>query len=78
MKASELIVKLVDLIKKNGADANVYLDTNPFSLVDIEDVDICPETDVIVIYAGDRLEDGETVAEPAFSLLAPGEMDARD
>jgi len=67
MKASELVVKLVDLIKMHGGDLEVQLDTNPFELVGIDYVDIDCEQDVVVISA---LAVGE--------LLPAGEMDARD
>ncbi|TLM66033.1 MAG: hypothetical protein FDZ69_07570 [Deltaproteobacteria bacterium] len=51
MKASELIVRLCDLIKQNGGDLDVQLDTNPISLVGIDYVEIDPESDVVVISA---------------------------
>lgn len=67
MKASELVVRLVDLIKQNGGDLEVQLDTNPYELVGIDYVDMDCEADVVVISA---LAVGE--------LVTAGEMDARD
>lgn len=51
MKASELIVRLCDLIKQNGGDLDVRIDTNPVALVGVDYVDIDCEEDVVVISA---------------------------
>lgn len=51
MKASELIVRLCDLIKQSGGDMEVLVDcVDPFELVPIEEVDVPPEHDVLVIW----------------------------
>lgn len=77
MKASELIVRLCDLMKQHGGDLDVMLDTNPYSLARIEDVGIDCEQDVIVIFEG-GLVDEDVAGESKVFMLAPGEMDARD
>lgn len=51
MLASELIMRLTELIQQHGEDLPVKLDTNPVALVGIDYIDIDCEEDIIVISA---------------------------
>lgn len=56
MKASAAAVRLVDLIKAHG-DFEIMVDCNPLELVPIDEIDVDPEQDVIVIWPG-QVADG--------------------
>jgi len=69
MTALEMVGRLQELVEHLGSDCEVLIDTNPFELVAVEDVDVDCERDVIVIWPGEVSE---------VELLTPGEGDARD